>query len=93
MIEFKAIINYQHRHFGKDQDWETYDRQERIFSNLTLVKEWIKETYKNKRSQPMYVDTKDGAKKVGWIFSSRELDGYEKHWIDIVKVTTERIYR
>lgn len=48
------------------------------FLNIHLYRQWVKVKYRQCKRQGMYIDTKDGRKKVGTVFCYK--DDFDKCW-------------
>lgn len=78
------------RFFGRNQEWFKYDVKHERFDTIKDARAWMRETYGNGKRQPIYVDTKSrGTFQTGWIFSSKDDDGYLQDWVSVNEIVSE----
>lgn len=71
--------------YGKSEKWQSFDEETKYFANITEAKNWIKETYGMAKRSPIYRDSKEGTKKVGYVIGFRNADWSHlpiNHWIE-----------
>lgn len=67
------IVMTSKSYSNKDK-YRMFDETTKIFPDMKSAKQWIKETYGNAKRFPIYVDTKEGTKKVGYTIGFRNAD-------------------
>ncbi len=74
--------------------WSRFDDELKSFPDLQTAREWIAETYGNRKRRKMYVDAPDQPKHVGYVIGFRNADWshspvahwLEQHWIEFREV-------
>lgn len=93
MIQLKISVYTKSYNPKSEPKYQYGERQ--FFDNVKEAKEWINDTYRNNKRQPMYVDDIDGkSKKIGYVIGFRNHEFYngkrvnfiEQHWIGFERV-------
>lgn len=67
----QLIIHSTAKGYHRSSEWRQFDRRIETFNDRKEAMEWIKENYLGKKRSPMYCDTKEGTKKVGYVIGFR----------------------
>lgn len=93
-----AHITMTGKGFNPKDTFSIFGNDTKRFSDMKSAMGWIKETYGKSKRNPMYVDTPEGKKKVGYVIGFRNEDlshSPVKKWIQqdwISFEETKRIY-
>lgn len=96
---YEVSITMTGKSMGRTQEnFSTFDRQEKRFKTLDKVKAYLKETYGNCKRVKMYQDTDKGSEAIGWIYCFKNKDyshdskpWYQQDWIDVEEMNSTRV--
>jgi len=80
--------------YGRNDRWVCFDLERKPFPSLKEAKVWLKETYGKAKRSPLYIDTPEGTKKVGWVIGFRNGDlshspvqkWIQQDWITVTEI-------
>lgn len=70
----KVQITITGKSYSPKDSWRIIGEETKTFPDIKSAKDWIKENYGNSKRSPMYIDTKEGVKKVGYVIGFRNSD-------------------
>jgi len=70
----KMQITITSKSYSPKDQYRIFHKEERSFPDMKAAKNWIKENYGKSKRSPMFIDTKDGVKKVGYVIGFRNDD-------------------
>ncbi|TSD02701.1 MAG: hypothetical protein Athens071426_416 [Parcubacteria group bacterium Athens0714_26] len=99
MNYFKITINRTAKGFEKDDNWQSFDKEEKLFKTLEQVKTFLSNEYSGHKKVKIFVDDKDGkARQVGWIYCFKNKDishdsgwWFQQDWITISEVNEKEV--
>lgn len=82
--------------YSPKDGFRCFDKRVFHFKDMGAAREYLKETYGKAKRSPMYLDTKEGTKKVGYIFGFRNADlshypvekWIQNDWVEFREVKT-----
>lgn len=81
-----------------EKEYSVYDEEEIKFSDLHETREFLVEQYAGKKSRPLYIDTRRGDEKVGYMYgftfepsSYGETSGFEQHLVQVKQVEAKPV--
>jgi hypothetical protein len=90
------VITSTAKGYHKDARWQIFGERTEYFTDKKEAMVWIRENYPNKTRRGMYRDTKEGAKRVGYVIGFRN-SGWgsgshdkwlQQDWIEFREVKT-----
>lgn len=70
----KLHITMTRKSYGKKSQFTIFNEETKTFQDIKSAKQWIKEEYGKRKRAPMYIDTKNGVKKVGYVIGFHNAD-------------------
>ena len=67
----QLLITSTAKGYHPSAEWRTFNQRTETFNDRKEAMNWIKENYPGKKRQPMYCDTKEGTKRVGYVIGFR----------------------
>ena|SRR3990167_8229911 len=92
----QIVITQTSKQLGSQEKYTIFNEETKTFKDMAEAKSYLKETYGNCKTVPMYQDKKDGTTvKSGKIFCFKNADWlhapvehwYQQDWVSFCKVT------
>ena len=92
----KLHITMTGKSYSPKSTFSIFNEETQTFPDIQSAKTWIRETYGKAKRVPMYVDTKNGTKKVGYVIGFHNADWahnpvekwIQRDWISFKSETT-----